>query len=192
MRKTCVPCGAKQNVVVVDLSLCSSFEAHFLMNQKRAPSSFRRTSLNHDVSTSPQGEQLGRLIDRWRCQLMPSMLTYPTSNDRNFLSSGWFFSKKASTFRVKKALSIDILFLQTRENNNGNLPTGRSSAAEDRFQRPQESKITTMHLHARGQRWALWLLIGTWLSYRPLHTYFRRLVTFKYYSFSEYMYMEKL
>ena len=81
-----------------------------LMNRKLAPSSFRRASLNHDNSICLQGEQQGWLIDRWRHRLMPSMLTYPTSNDRNFLSSGWFFTKKVSTFRVKKDLSIASIF----------------------------------------------------------------------------------
>ena len=94
MRKIGVPCQARQNVVVVDLSLWSSFEAHSLMNRKLAPSPFRRASLNHDVWTSLRGEQLGRLIDRWRRRLMPSMLTYPTSNDCNCLSSGWFLLRR--------------------------------------------------------------------------------------------------
>ena len=76
------------------------------------------------------------------------MLTYQTSKDRNFLSSGWFFTKKASTFRVRKDLSIDILFLQTRQNNNGNLPTGRLSAAEADFKDLKKQRFTTMHWRA--------------------------------------------
>ena len=53
--------------------------------------------------------------------------------------------KKASSFRfTKKNLFIDILFLQTRQKNNANVLTGSSSVAEDSFQRPQETKITTM------------------------------------------------
>ena len=130
--------------MVVDL--WSSFEAHSLMNRELAPSSFHHASLTHDISTSLRGEQLGRLIaiDRRRRRLMPSMLTFPTSKDRNFLSSRWFFTKKASTFiRVKKDLSIDILFLQTRQNNNGNLPipTGRSSAAEADFKDLKKQRL---------------------------------------------------
>ena len=65
-----------------------SFDARSVTNRKLVPSSFHRASLNRDVSTSLQGEQLDRLIDRWRRRLLPSMLTYPTANDHNFLSSG--------------------------------------------------------------------------------------------------------
>ena len=37
------------------------------------------------------------------------MSTYPTSNDQNFLTSGqFFFTKKASSFRLKKDISIDF------------------------------------------------------------------------------------
>ena len=60
---------------------------------------------------------------------MPSLLTYPTSNGRNFLSSGWFFTKRAPG--VKKDISIVILLLQTRQKNNANVLTGSSS-----FRRP--------------------------------------------------------
>ena len=89
---------------------------------------------------------------------MPSMLTFPTSNNHNFLSSGWFFTKKASTFRVKKDLSIDILFLQTRQTDNYGIlpiPTGRSSAAEADFKdlKKQRLQQCTCMLGVKGEHW---------------------------------------
>ena len=62
------------------------------------------------------------------------MFIYSTSNDRNFLSSEWIFTKKekkASTLQLKKDISIDSLFLQTWQKNDANMLTGSSSVAED-------------------------------------------------------------
>ena len=75
-----------------------SFDARSVTNRKLVPSSFHRASLNRDVSTRLQGEQLDGLIDRWRRRLLPSMLTYPTSNHHNFLSPGYFFLQKKGLF----------------------------------------------------------------------------------------------
>ena len=100
------------------LGLRSSFEARMrsLMNRKPDPSSFYHASLNLNVSPSLQGEQLGWHIDRLRRRLMPSMLTYSTSNDRNFISSIWFFySGKSPLPLQRKDISINILFLKTRK-----------------------------------------------------------------------------
>ena len=70
-----------------------SFDARSVTNRKLVPSSFHRASVNRDVSTSLQGEQLDGLIDRWRRRLLPSMLTYPTSTTITFsvLDSFFFF-----------------------------------------------------------------------------------------------------
>ena len=119
MRKTCGPCGARhvQNVVVVTVGLQialtlvrSRIESLFLPRFIAETSRFNdAASLNRDVSTSLQGEQLDQLIDRWRRQLLPSMLTYTTSNDHNLLSlDSFYFTKKASSFRLKKHISIDF------------------------------------------------------------------------------------
>ena len=156
------------------------------MNWKLAPSLFYCASLNHDVLTSLQEEQLGRLIDWWRRRLMPVMLTYLTSNDRNFLSSERFFTKKASAFRLKKDISIDILFLQTQQKNNPNFLTGSSCVVEDRFQRPQETKITTLQ-SCMLQRSKVSVVTAyrdvtvyrAWLFYRDLHYYILWFFTLK-------------
>ena len=79
------------------------------------------------------------------------MLTHPTPNDRNFLNSEWIYKNKASLVWWKKNIYINTMFLQTRQKNNVNVLTGRSSVAEDRFQRPQETKIRTMQSCMMGK-----------------------------------------
>ena len=108
------------------------------------------------------------------------MLTYPTLNNRNFLSSGWFLTKKTSTFTLKKDISIDSnFFLQARQKIN--VLTGSCSVAEDRFQRPQETKITTMQscILRRSKVSVVTAYMDVtvyraWLSYRDLHIFRRK------------------
>ena len=132
-----------------------SFDARSVTNRKLVPSSFHRASLNRDVSTSLQGEQLDGLIDRWRRRLLPSMLTYPTSNHHNFLSPGFFLQKKGLFVYVKERHFKRFLILQTRHWRM----TRTSPLQACRLkQRLQQCRVAC----CGGQRSVLWQLIGTW------------------------------